>query len=209
MIVKQIAVTGTITTNAYFYIDEITKHGFLIDPGAEADKLLKIIADNGWTIEKILLTHGHFDHIGAVNTVQKALNIPCIAHQNGKDYLLNPQYNLSAWFEPEIMVKNFDSLADGAEITSETTPNLHLKMIATAGHTQDAVIYYDAVNRLAFVGDTIFKNSRGRTDMPGGNDVQLVQNIKNKILTLPDDTVLYSGHTEPTTVKAEKHLYGL
>ncbi|MBR6355965.1 MAG: MBL fold metallo-hydrolase [Alphaproteobacteria bacterium] len=209
MIIRQIPVTGMITTNAYFYVDEPTKHGFLIDPGAEADKLLKIIADNDWTIEKILLTHGHFDHIGAVNAVQKALNIPCIAHQNGKDYLLNPQYNLSAWFGPDITVEKFEPLADGDEITSPTTPNLHLKMIATAGHTQDAVIYYDAANHLAFVGDTIFKNSRGRTDIPGGDDVQLVQNIKAKILTLPDDTVLYSGHTEPTTVRAEKHLYDM
>jgi glyoxylase-like metal-dependent hydrolase (beta-lactamase superfamily II) len=207
MIIRQIPVTGMITTNAYFYIDEATKHGFLIDAGAEPDKLLKIIADNDWIIEKILLTHGHFDHIGAVNAVQKALNIPCIA--NSRDYLLNPQLNLSAWFGPDITVEKSETLTADAEIALNAAPNVRLKMIATPGHTQDAVIYYDAENHLAFVGDTIFKHSRGRTDIPGGDDEQLLQSIITEILTLPDDTVLYSGHTEPTTVKAEKRFYDL
>ena len=209
MIIKQVPVTGVITTNAYFYIDETSRHGFLIDPGAEVDKLLQIIIDNKWTIEKILLTHGHFDHIGAVNKVQNTLKIPCICHKNGSDYLTDPQYNLSAWFCPEITVTNFQTVDNDTEITLEATPDIRLKMIATAGHTQDSIIYYDANNHLAFVGDTIFKGSCGRTDIPGGDENELLYNIKHKILTLPDNTTLYSGHTGPTTVKAEKPYYNL
>lgn len=207
MIIKQVPVTGVITTNAYFYIDETSRHGFLIDPGAQAEKLLQIIADNRWTIEKILLTHGHFDHIGAVNDIQEILKIPCIYHQNGVNYLTDPQYNLSAWFPPQITVKNFQTVADGTEIALEANPDIRLKTIATAGHTQDSVIYYDSAQNLAFVGDTIFKGSCGRTDIPGGDENELLYNIKHKILTLPDNTTLYSGHTEATTIKAEKPYY--
>ena len=209
MIVKQVPVTGAITTNAYFYIDDLTKHGFLIDPGSQADKLFKIITDNNWTIEKILLTHGHFDHIGAVNILQKKLNIPCIAHTNCKQYLTNPEYNLSAWFAPNVTVSDFRSFPEGSEFSLSTNPKLKLQMIATPGHTQDAVIYYDKDNHLAFVGDTIFKNSYGRTDIPGGDEAQLLQSITKKILTLPPETILYSGHSAPTDVAAERDNFDL
>lgn len=204
MIVKQVPVQGIILTNSYFYIDEKSKHGFLIDAGAEAEKLLKIIKDNGWTIEKILITHGHFDHIGAVEKIAQTLNIPYLAHENGREYLPNPTYNLSAFFGDDIVLNNAEYLQDGAEITLNAAPNVKLKVIHTPGHTQDGVVYYDESNSLAFVGDTIFKHGIGRTDIPGGDYNQLIFNICNKIFTFPDPTILYSGHSEPTTVSAEK-----
>ncbi|MBQ9271782.1 MAG: MBL fold metallo-hydrolase [Alphaproteobacteria bacterium] len=209
MIIRQVPVEGIITTNAYFYIDEVTKHGFLLDAGAEAEKLLQIVADNHWTIEKILLTHGHFDHIGAVAEISSILKIPYFAHKQSRKYLSDPQYNLSEYFGSPIILNNFQPLDDNAVTSLEVNSDIKLQLIHTPGHTQDSSIFYDTANHLAFVGDTIFKNSRGRTDIPGGNDTQLLQNITNKILTLPDDTILYSGHTEPTTVKAEKRHYVL
>jgi len=204
MIVKQVPVRDIIETNAYFYIDEKSKHGFLIDPGAEAEKLLKIIKDNGWTIEKLLITHGHFDHIGAVEKIAQTLNIPYLAHENGREYLPNPTYNLSAFFGDDIVLNNAEYLQDGAEITLDAAPNVKLKVIHTPGHTQDGVVYYDESNSLAFVGDTIFKHGIGRTDIPGGDYNQLQQSICNKIFTFLNNTILYSGHSEPTTVSAEK-----
>lgn len=204
MIVKQVPLCEILTTNAYFYIDEKTKHGFLVDPAAEPDKLLNIIKENGWIIEKILITHGHFDHIGAVDKLAKELNIPYYIHTNGKQYLINPQMNLSSFFEKNIALTNANYLQDGEEITLSTSPNTTLKVIHTPGHTSDSVIYYDKNNDVAFVGDTIFKDSEGRTDLPGGNTSQLYESIKNKVITLPENTVLYSGHTEQTTVKQEK-----
>ncbi len=204
MIVDTLPVSDAILTNAYFYIDEQTKHGFLIDPGAEADKILKKIKDNQWVIEKILITHGHFDHIGAVQKIHQELKIPYLAHQNGKDYLPNVSYNLSSYFGTEIKLNDAEYLTEGDEITLQANPDIKLKVIYTPGHTQDSVIYYDVNNNTAFVGDTIFKNSVGRTDLPGGNTQQLYQSIENKIFTLPDETILYSGHSEPTTVKDEK-----
>ena len=204
MIVKQVPVRDIIETNAYFYIDEKSKHGFLIDPGAEAEKLLKIIKDNGWTIEKLLITHGHFDHIGAVEKIAQTLHIPYLAHENGREYLPNPTYNLSAFFGDDIVLNNAEYLQDGAEITLDAAPNVKLKVIHTPGHTQDGVVYYDESNSLAFVGDTIFKHGIGRTDIPGGDYNQLQQSICNKIFTFLNNTILYSGHSEPTTVSAEK-----
>ena len=204
MIVKQVPLCEILTTNAYFYIDEKTKHGFLVDPAAESEKLLKIIKDNGWTIEKILITHGHFDHIGAVEKLAKELNIPYYIHADGKQYLINPQMNLSSFFEQNIALSGAQYLQDGDEISLTSSPDVKLKVIHTPGHTADSVVYYDKNNDVAFVGDTIFKNSVGRTDLPGGNPAQLYKSIKDKIVTLPDNTVLYSGHTEQTTVQNEK-----
>lgn len=204
MIIDAMPVNDAILTNAYFYIDEQTKHGFLIDPGAEADRILQKIKDNKWVIEKILITHGHFDHIGAVQKIHQELKIPYLAHQNGKDYLPNVNYNLSAFFGKSIILDKAEYLQEGDEVSLEANPDIKLKVIYTPGHTQDSVIYYDVNNNIAFVGDTIFKNSVGRTDLPGGNTQQLYKSIDEKIFTLPDETVLYSGHSEPTTVREEK-----
>jgi len=204
MLVKTVPVQGIIETNAYFYIDEQTKHGFLIDAGAEADKLLKIIADNNWIIEKILITHGHFDHIGAIEKIGKTLNIPYLAHRNAKKYLTDPFYNISSFFGSDIVLNNAEYFENGTEITLKAAPQTKLEVIHTPGHTQDGVIYYDAANSLAFVGDTIFKQGMGRTDIPGGDYAQLIHSIRNNIFTLPNNTILYSGHSAPTTVQAEK-----
>jgi len=204
MIVKQVPLCEILTTNAYFYIDENTKHGFLVDPAAEPEKLLQIIKENGWTIEKILITHGHFDHIGAVEKLAKELGIPYYIHANGKQYLIDPQMNLSAFFEHNITLPKAEYLQDGDEISLTTAPDIKLKVIYTPGHTADSVMYYDADNNVAFVGDTVFKDSEGRTDLPGGNYFQLYDSIKNKVMTLPDNTVLYSGHTGKTSVQHEK-----
>ena len=179
----------------------------MIDPAAEPQKLLKLIKDNNWIIEKMLITHGHFDHIGAVETLHKQLGIPYYIHENGKDYLSNPALNLSSYFGDSIALNQAEFLKENDIMTLEENPQTKLKVIHTPGHTQDSVLFYDEQNDLAFVGDTIFKASIGRTDFPGGNTQQLKDNIQNKIFTLPDNTVLYSGHSEPTTIKNEKNNF--
>ena len=193
--------------NTYFYIDDETRHGFLIDPGDEADKILKICAENNFTIEKILLTHGHYDHIGAVNQIQYALNIPAVMNVNGKIYAENPKWNCSIYLGGEIKLDNIIFLDDGSQINLEANKNFGVKMIYTPGHTLDGVIYYSAKDKVAFVGDTIFKNSYGRYDLPGGDMQTLFNSIRTKILTLPADTTLLSGHTPSTTVESEKKFF--
>lgn len=197
-------VRGIFETNAYFYIDDDTRHGFLIDPGAQADELLKIIGEHDWTIEKILLTHGHFDHIGAVPELQSRLNVEVCMQSNGRTYAENPVWNLSSCFGDDMTLDNVTYLADFSAITLSANANFGVKMIPLAGHTTDGAIYYSAADSVAFVGDSIFQGSYGRTDFPGGDEKILFDNLKSRVLTLPDDTVLLSGHSAPTTVAHEK-----
>ena len=203
--ILQKEVRGIFATNSYFYIDDTTRHGFLIDPGAQADELLKIIEREKFTIEKILLTHGHFDHIGAVNELQSKLEVEVCMQGNGRDYVENPVWNLSAYFGLDITLDNVTYLEDFSEIILSANENFVLKLIPLAGHTTDGAIYYSVKDSAAFVGDSIFLNSFGRTDFPGGDELTLYKNLKTRLLTLPDETILLSGHSEPTTVGNEKN----
>ena len=205
--ILQVEVQGEFATNSYFYIDDETNHGFLIDPGAEASKLLSVIAQKNFVIEKILLTHGHFDHIGAVAEIQSKLKIPVCMQKNGGAYVKNPVWNLSKFFDEEMTLDDVTFIDDNANITLDANKNFGVKLIPLAGHTTDSAVYYSAKDHVAFVGDSIFLGSYGRTDFPGGDELTLFKNLKEKILTLPDDTILLSGHSAPTNVKAEKNRY--
>jgi len=199
-----VPVTGVFTTNAYFFIEDSTRRGFLIDPGAEANTLLSVIKEKNLTIEKILLTHGHFDHMGAAEELQQILSVPICMHENGRSYAENTRWNLSESCGLSILLQNVDYLPDGSDISLAKNPAFTLKMRYAPGHTTDSVIYYNADDNVAFVGDSIFKNSFGMTHFYGGDARTLMQSITERILTLPPDTVLLSGHSEPTTVQAER-----
>ena len=205
--IAQVPVIAHFVENCFFYVDDTSKHGFIIDPGAQAEKLLGMIREKGWIIEKILLTHGHFDHIGAVNEIRSALKIPVLAYKSENDYLRDPEWNLSPSFGLSIIIENAETIVDGQIICLDSDPAFSLKVIYTPGHTTDSVIYYSERDHAAFVGDTIFKDSIGNYQLPGGNFGAIQRSIMERIFTLPNDTVLYSGHTEQTTVGTEKRRY--
>lgn len=202
--ILQATVMKYIPTNAYFYIDNETKHGFLIDPGAQAGKLLEMIREKGFIIERILLTHGHFDHIGAVEEIRKALNIPVCMQANGRAYVENPVWNLSSQTEAPITLPDVTYLPDYSTVSLASSSACDLTIIPVPGHTTDGAMYYTEKDGVAFVGDSIFQGSYGRTDMYGGDEATLLKNIREKILTLPPETILLSGHSAPTTVREEK-----
>ena len=202
--VLTVEVFGVIEENTHFFIDDKTRHGFLIDPGAQAGRLLKIVDEKNFTIEKILLTHGHFDHIGAVNEIQRALKIPVCMSKGGNYYAKDPATNCSAFVGEPILLDDVTCLEDDSEIILNANKNFGVKLIPAPGHTLDGAIYYSAREGVAFVGDTIFCGSYGRTDLPGGSELDLMKTIREKILTLPDKTILYTGHGLSTTVAAEK-----
>lgn len=205
MIIYPVTVQDLIPTNAYFYIDEETRHGVLIDPGAEADRLLKVMAEQDFHLEAMLVTHGHFDHIGAVEDLRRKLRIPVIMQEEGRNYAEKPDWNLSSSFGTSYRLQDVTYEKDGAVLAFPEAPGLRLKLIHTPGHTTDGCIYYDEERRIAFVGDTIFAGSSGRTDFPGGDEGVLFRSIRDRILTLPEETTLLSGHSEPTTVGREKN----
>ena len=168
---------GPITTNTYLYGDDATQHAFLIDPGFEPERILAAIREKGITVERILLTHGHFDHIGAALAVSDALGaLPICMWEKGRKYAESPNWNLSANFFPP------------------------------AGFTLPAarMTYLPDGACLALAADTIFRGSYGATHFPGGDEPTLMQSIKTRLLTLPEDTLLLSGHSEPTTVGEER-----
>lgn len=204
--VKELQVQGVFAENTYFYIDPHSKSGFLIDPGAQAGLIYDVIMRNGWTIEKILLTHGHFDHMGAAELLREKLVAPIYIYPEDAPYLKDPYLNLSGNSGDPIIVPHYEELYDGEIIRLKANSGFFLKVIHTPGHTPGSVTYYSPKESVAFVGDTLYEHGPGLTNFPGGNRSQLEESIVNKILTLPPETLLLSGHSSPITVEQERRL---
>ena len=205
--IECMTVGDMIPTNSYFYIDDTTQHGFLIDAGAEGTRLAAYAEKHGWTIERLLLTHCHFDHIGGAAEFSTRTGAPIYAAEDSPRYYSDPRWNLSLWGGGSVTLSDVTTFADREVITLAANPDVALEVRCTPGHTTDSCIFYSARDSVAFVGDTIFLASVGRTDFPGGDEQTLWDSIAREVFTLPPETVLYSGHTEPTTVGAEMARY--
>ncbi len=204
--IKELMVSGVYAENTYFYIDPVSKAGFLIDPGAQAGLIYDAIRSNCWIIEKILLTHGHFDHFGAAEILREKLVAPIYIYPEDSRYLIDPQLNLSANTGDPITVAHYEELHDGEILRLKENNSFQLKVIHTPGHTPGSVTYYSEREGAAFVGDLLYQHGPGLTNFPGGNRRVLDESIINKILTLPDDTLLLSGHSSPITVAEERRI---
>ncbi len=204
--VKELTVYGVYAENCYFYIDDVTRAGFIIDPGAQAGEIYDIVKRNGWKIEKILLTHGHFDHLGAAEILREKLVAPIYIYPSDARYLTDPYLNLSGNTGHPITVPHYEELYDGEIIRLKENAGFALKVIHTPGHTPGSVTFYSAKEKVAFVGDTLYEHGPGLTNFPGGDRPELERSIIDKILTLPGDTVLLSGHSSSITVADEWRL---
>ena len=202
MKIKFTRVTVTLmSVNAYIVFDEATREGVIIDPGGEPEKLTGAISREGITLRAILLTHGHCDHIGAVPEIKSAYGVPVLCHKDDAGFLENPEFNMSGRFgksvslSPDITVSDGEALCyAGAEIT----------VIHTPGHTPGGCCFHIKNENILFSGDTLFKNSVGRSDFYLGDADKLISGIKTKLFTLPDITAVYPGHGEPTDIKKER-----
>ena len=202
--IRELTVEGVFAENCYFYIDDTSKAGFLIDPGAQAGLIYDTIVRNDWHIEKILLTHGHFDHFGAAELLRERLVAPIYVYPADASYLGDPRLNLSASSGEPIVVPHYEELYDGEIIRLKANSSFYLRVIHTPGHTPGSVAYYAPEASAAFVGDTLYQHGPGLTHFPGGNRRELEESIVGKILSLPPDTVLLSGHSSPITVADER-----
>ena len=203
--IRELMVEGVFAENTYFYIDEHSKAGFLIDPGAQAGVIYDVIQRNGWHIEKILLTHGHFDHMGAAEVLREKLVAPIYIYSADAPYLTDTYLNLSQNYQA-VVVPHYEELYDGEVIRLKANSGFYLKVIHTPGHTPGSVTFYSPEESAAFVGDLLYQHGPGLTHFPGGNRAELESSIVNKIFTLPPDTVLLSGHSSPITVAQERQL---
>ncbi len=197
-------VVGPVATNCYFAINGETKELLVIDPGASGEQLAKMIRDGGYRPVAILLTHGHFDHADGIEGLCKALGekLPVYAHEDERETLSQAGLNLSfsmGWNAKEYGADNY--LKDGAEIS---LAGFTIKVLHTPGHTDGGCCYYFADEGVVFTGDSLFAGSIGRTDFPHGSESKLVRSVREKILTLPDDTQVLPGHEGMSTVGAEK-----
>lgn len=204
--VKELKVEGVFPVNTYFYIDEKSRHGFLIDPGAQPEIIYEFIKREDLKIEKILFTHGHMDHIGAAPGLQEKLGIPSLIHSAEELYLSDGILNLSDNYGERMTVKDYVLVNDQEKITLESNPDFYLRVLHGPGHTPGSAIFYNEKDGVAFIGDILFEHGEGLSHFPGGDSKILAETIENILFQLPGETILYAGHGEPLTIDEEKQL---
>jgi len=196
-------VVGPFEVNCYLYWDAASKDAVILDPGGDENLILEMVASSGATPRAILLTHGHIDHIAAVGAVKEKLQIPLYVGQADQDLLVNPSDFVSTFYDKPVHSPPADFLVTDEQLLTFGT--IALRVLATPGHTPGGVCYLDEREGILFCGDTLFYSSVGRTDLPGGSYDQLLESIRTKILTLPDEIVCLPGHGPETTVGAERN----
>lgn len=193
---------GVMQTNCY--ILENTDGACLIfDPGSEGNKLISWLTEKDLKPIAILLTHAHFDHIGAVDEVREYFNIPVYVHKKEQYWLSDPMLNGSDQFRMArpICAKQADYLLE--QETVMKLDSFEFMIFETPGHSPGSVSFYFKAEGIVVSGDALFKGSIGRTDLQEGNYTQLINSIHEKLLTLPEETIVMSGHGPATTIGDE------
>jgi hydroxyacylglutathione hydrolase len=192
---------GQVATNCYFAINGETKEMLVIDPGDSAKMLADKINQEGLKPQAILLTHGHFDHVMAAEELAGIFGVKIYAHEKEQDTLENPGKNVSLMvggrdaYHADVYVKDGEVLE---------LAGMKVKVLHTPGHTAGGCCYYLEEEGALFSGDTLFCQSVGRTDFPGGSMSEIVRSIKEKLMALPDEVRVYPGHMDLTTIGKER-----
>lgn len=192
-------------TNCYIVEDENTNEAMVIDPGGEPDKIIQLLDILNAKLKYIYLTHCHGDHIAGVKGLKEKKGGKILIHRKDAEGLYNPNINLREYIGLTEEYLEADSRVDDGDILH--VGDIEFKVIHTPGHTAGGSSLYSEKERLVFSGDTIFKGTWGRTDLPTGDMKQIMQSICNKLLVLPDDTIIYPGHGLSTRVRDEEPIY--
>lgn len=194
--------SGALQANTYLAVDEKTNEGFIVDPGGYNKVLTKEVRDNDVNIKYIILTHGHSDHICGVNEHKAEFpDAKIVAHKDEEAMLENPNLNQSPGFGVPYSTKADILVSDGDELK---VGDVTLKFIHTPGHTEGGMCIYVKEAKALFSGDTLFRQSIGRTDFPGGSYKEIMDSIRKKLFLLPDDTNVFPGHMGTTSIGFEK-----
>lgn len=184
------------------WCDETLK-GAVVDPGGDLDRVDAAIQQEGVTLDKILLTHGHIDHAGATADLADEQSLPIVGPHQGDDYWIKglPEQGKMFGFKEARVFEPTQWLQDGESVQ---VGNITLSVLHCPGHTPGHVVFFDPVTKLAIVGDVLFNGSIGRTDFPGGDHATLISSIKEKLFTLGDDVDFIPGHGPMSTFGHEK-----
>jgi glyoxylase-like metal-dependent hydrolase (beta-lactamase superfamily II) len=190
---------GPLVSNCYIVGSEATREGMIIDPADEAENILKSVKELGLEIKLIILTHGHPDHVGALNEVKEATGAGVAIHTDDAEIL--KQHSLGFLFglvypappPPDRLLNDGDSIDIG---------DLHFTVLHTPGHTPGGICLLG--HGVLFSGDTLFNYGIGRYDLPGGDYRQLMDSLHTRLMVLPDDTIVHPGHGAGTTIGAER-----
>ena len=207
MILKRIKVQMKFVgeTNCYIIVDETQKKAMVIDPAGEVPKIIEILDTLGAELVYIYLTHCHADHINGVNELKKEKGGKVLIHRKGRENLENRVPVLAEYIGlPPIYVKE-DSIVDDDDILH--VGDLEFRVIYTPGHTDDGTALYCEKEEMLFSGDTLFKGAWGRVDLPTSDFDAIMNSIINKLLVLPENTIVYPGHGKPTRIGDEKPIY--
>jgi hydroxyacylglutathione hydrolase len=200
--IHEILPVGPLQCNCSVIGDEGTREALVIDPGDDIDEILKIIRKHALTVKQIIITHAHIDHVGGAMKLRKAVGAPILLNQN--DYALLKMLDVqAAWIGMPSPgnVEIDQSLADADKVKAGS---LEAAVLHTPGHTEGSICLYFAPEKKLIVGDTLFAGSIGRTDLPGGSMQKIINSLHERVLALPDETVVVPGHGPLTTIGEER-----
>jgi glyoxylase-like metal-dependent hydrolase (beta-lactamase superfamily II) len=193
---------GPLQCNCSVIGDETTREAMVIDPGDDIEEVLALVSKHNLQVKQIVITHAHIDHVGGAMKLRAATGAPILLNQN--DYALLKMLDVqAAWVGMASPGKvEIDHSVEPADTL--TTGSLTANVLHTPGHTEGSVCLYFAAEKTLIAGDTLFAGSIGRTDLPGGSFKKIIHSLHEKVLALPDETVVVPGHGPLTTIGEER-----
>jgi len=202
--VHEILPVGMLQCNCSVFADEQTREALVIDPGDNVPEIVAILERHGLKLKMIVITHAHIDHIGGAQKLKAATGAPVLMNSNDSELYAHIDVQ-AMWLgmdDPEV-VEIDSSMADGDTLRVGA---VEFSVLHTPGHTRGSVSLWIPAEKKVAAGDTLFRDSIGRTDLPGGDSRQILVSIREKLLPLPEDTIVIPGHGEATTIGREKEL---
>ncbi len=200
--IHEILPVGMLQCNCSVFGDEATREGLVVDPGDDIEEILEIVRRHNLSVKAIVITHAHIDHIGGAQKMTRATGAPVYMNSNDRELqrMMDMQAGWLGMETPEQATIDVDA-KDGEKLVFGTT---EVHVLHTPGHTQGSISLWMPSEEKLVAGDTLFRDSIGRTDLPGGNGRQILRSIHDKLLPLPEQTVVIPGHGENTTIGREK-----